>query len=147
VLENLGVPQTALAPLRAVSESGTSSKRQLAALFASFAPTIIASESVKPAGDEESFVDRLTRNAKGLVHVHRVGDAEPADARGLVSRIEHALSDHDLETAYNAWKQLPNAAISASQGWGEAAKAWLDALNAARSIEADAVAALGKPKS
>jgi hypothetical protein len=147
MLENLGVPQAALAPLRAVSESGISSKRQLTALFASFAPKIIASESAKPTGEEESFVDRLTRNAKGLVHVHRVGDAEAADVRGIVARIEHALSDHDLETAYNAWNQLPNAAISASQGWGEAAKAWLDALNAARAIAADAVAVLGKPKS
>jgi hypothetical protein len=147
VLENLGVSQAALAPLRAVSESGISSKRQLTALFASFAPKIIASESAKPAGEEESFVDRLTRNAKGLVHVHRVGDAEAADVRGIVARIEHALSDHDLETAYNAWNQLPNAAIRASQGWGEAAKAWLDALNAARAIAADAVAVLGKPKS
>jgi len=31
--------------------------------------------------------------------------------------------------------------------WGEAVKARLDAINAAKSIEADSVAVLGKPKS
>jgi hypothetical protein len=42
---------------------------------------------------------------------------------------------------------LPSAAVTKSESWGEAAKARLDAINAARSIEAEAVAVLGKPKS
>jgi hypothetical protein len=37
--------------------------------------------------------------------------------------------------------------VTKSESWGEAVKARLDAFNAARSIEADAVAVLGKPKS
>jgi len=41
----------------------------------------------------------------------------------------------------------PRLATAQSEGWGEAAKVRLDALNAARLIEADAVAVLGKPKS
>jgi hypothetical protein len=146
-LENLGVSQASLAPLHAASESSILSERQLTARFATLVPGIIASESAKQASADESFLDRLTRNAKGLLHVRRVGDAEAAGVQGFVARIESALADHDLEAAYKAWKELPGAATTQSENWGEAAKARLDALNAARSIEADAVAVLGKPKS
>jgi hypothetical protein len=146
-LENLGVPHASLAPLRAASESTVSSERQLAARFATLAPGIIESESAKQAGGDESFLDRMARHAKGLVHIHRAGDAGTSDVEGLVARIETALADHDLEAAYKAWMELPSDATTQSESWGEAAKARLDALNAARSIEAGAVAVLGKPKS
>jgi hypothetical protein len=146
-LENLGVPQASLAPLRAASESTVSSERQLTARFAALVPGIIASESAKQASADEGFLDRLTRNAKGLLRIRRVGDAEAAGVQGFVARIENALADHDLEAAYKTWTELPGAATTQSESWGEAAKARLDALNAARSIEADAVAVLGKPKS
>jgi hypothetical protein len=146
-LDNLGVPQASLAPLRAASESTVSSERQLTARFASLVPGIIASESAKEAQADKSFLDRMTRYAKGLLRVRRVGDAEAAGVQGFVVRIENALADHDLDAAYKAWTELPGAVTAQSEGWGEAAKARLDALNAARSIEADAVAVLGKPKS
>jgi hypothetical protein len=146
-LENLGVPQASLAPLRAAPESTVSSEPQLTTRFATLVPGIIESESAKQASEDESFLDRVTRHAKGLVHIRRVGDAEAAGVQGFVERIEKALADHDLEAAYKTWKQLPGAATTQSESWGEAAKVRLDALNAARSIEADAVAVLGKPKS
>ncbi|MGH6837243.1 MAG: COG4223 family protein [Methylocella sp.] len=145
-LENLGVPQASLAPLRAASESTVSSERQLTARFASLVPGIIASETAKQASADESFLDRLTRNAKGLLRVHRVGDAGAAGVEGFVARIENALTDHDLEAALKAWNELP-AAATKSENWSEAVKARLDALNSARSIEAEAVAVLGKAKS
>ncbi len=146
-LENLGVPQASLAPLRAASASTVSSERKLTARFAALVPGIIASESANQANADEGFLDRLTRNAKGLVHIRRVGDGEAAGVQGFVARIENALADHDLAAAYKTWKELPGAATANSEDWGEAAKARLDALNAARAIEADAVAVLGKPKS
>src|SRR3984893_14612637 len=146
-LENLGVPPASLAPLRAASESTVASERQLTARFAALIPGILASESAKQASAEEGFLDRLTRNAKGLLRIRRVGDAEAAGVQGFVARIENALADHDLEAALKAWKELPGAATTQSESWGEAAKARLDALNAARSIEAGAVAVLGNPKS
>jgi hypothetical protein len=146
-LENLGVPSASLAPLRATSEKTVSTERQLTMRFADLVPGIIASESAKQASADESFLDRLTRNAKGLVRVRRVGDTGAAGVQGFVARIENALADHDLEAAYKTWKELPSAATAQSEDWGEAVKARLDALNAARSIEADAVAVLGKPKS
>ena len=146
-LENLGVPQASVAPLRAVPESTVSSERQLTAQFAALAAGIIENESAKQAGGDESFLDRVTRHAEGLVHLRRVGDAGASDVEGLVARIEKALADHDLEAAFKAWKELPGTATIKSESWGEAAKVRLDALNAARAIEAGAVAVLGKPKS
>jgi hypothetical protein len=146
-LENLGVPQASLAPLRAASESTVSSEAQLTARFASLVPGIIESESAKQASEDEGFLDRVTRHAKGLVHIRRVGDAEAAGVQGFVERIEKVLAEHDLKAAYQAWNELPSPGKTVSESWGEAAKARLDALNAARSIEAEAVAVLGKPKS
>ena len=130
-----------------VPESTVSTEPQLTARFATLVPGIIESESAKQASEDESFLDRVTRHAKGLVHIRRVGDTEAPGVEGFVERIEKALAEHDLETAYKTWKQLPGTATTQSQSWGEAAKARLDALNAARAIEADAVAVLGKPKS
>ncbi|MCI0467332.1 MAG: hypothetical protein L0Y57_10065 [Beijerinckiaceae bacterium] len=146
-LENLGAPEAALAPLRATPASAVSTQRQLTARFESLAPKIIESESAAAAAGDENFLDRLTRHAKGLVHYRRTGDTEAADVYAIVSRIESALADRDIESAYKGWSQLPGPAKIVSQGWGEAAKARLEALNAARSIEAGAVAVLGKPKS
>jgi hypothetical protein len=146
-LENLGVPQASLAPLRAASESTVSSEPQLTARFATLVPGIIESESAKQASADEGFLDRVTRHAKGLVHIRRVGDAEAAGVQGFVERIEKALAEHDLKAAYQVWNELPSPGKTVSESWGEAAKARLDALNAARSIEAEAVAVLGKPKS
>jgi hypothetical protein len=146
-LENLGIPADSLTALRTVSTSTVSSERQLTAQFTPLAPAIIASDPANQASADENFLDRVTRHAKSLVHVRRVGGAEDTDVEGLVTRIESALADHDLDTAYKTWSELPSVAKTKSEGWGEAVKARLDALNAARSIEADAVAVLGKPKS
>lgn len=146
-LENLGVASASLEPLRAVSASGVSSERHLAAQFVALAPQIIATATAKQGKEDEGFLDRLTRNAKGMVHIRRVGEVEGTDTQSLVARIENALADRDIEAAFGLWKELPSAAEAKSASWGEAAKARLDALSAARSIEADAVAVLGKPKS
>jgi hypothetical protein len=145
-LESLGVSQASLAPLRAVPGLTIINERQLAAQFSSIAPKIIASESASQTNASEGFLEHVERDLKGLVHIRRAGDAETGDVEGLVVRIENALVDNDLEAAFKVWQELPSAAKSTSETWGEAAKARLDALQAARSIEADAVAALGKPK-
>lgn len=144
-LDNLGVGQAELAPLRAAAGAGVASPSKLAEEFTGLASPILAAE----AHDEDSLMDRLQREAANLVRVRRIGEAgaEATDIRAHVARIEAALKRLDIDEAYAAWAELPSAAKAKSEGWGDAAKARIDALNAARSIEADAVAALGKPKS
>ena len=146
-LKNLGVSAESLAALRAPASSPIPSEHQLSAQFRALAPAIIASDPAKHGSPEENFLDRVTRHAKDLVHIHRSGESEEMDVESLVTRIEKALADHDLEGAYQTWSQLPSPAITASQSWGDAVKARLDAINAARTIETDAVAVLGKSKS
>jgi hypothetical protein len=75
-----------------------------------------------------------------------VADSSASDVGSLVNRIETALGDHDIDAAYKDWNQLPSAAKAAAGGWGEAARARLNAVDAAKSIETDALAVLSKPK-
>ena len=146
-LETLGISADALAPLQAAASGAIPNDKQLAEQFSALAPEIIAADPVNQAGADEGFLDRVTRHAKGLVHIRRTGEAEDMDAEGIATRIETALADHDLEAAYKLWKQLPGPSAAKSESWGGAVKARLDAINAAKSIEADAVTALAKPKS
>jgi hypothetical protein len=145
-LESLGISQAALAPLRAASASAVASERELAAQFAELSGKMIEAGQAVQAGQGDSLLDRLTRNAKGWVNVRRVGDRSGADVQSVAARIESALADHDINAAYNSFEELPDAAKNVGQRWGEAVKLRLDALNAAKSIEAEAVAILGKPK-
>ena len=146
-LETLGISADALAPLQAAASGAVPNDKQLAEQFSALAPEIIAADPVNQAGTDEGFLDRVTRHAKGLVHIRRTGEAEDMDAEGIATCIETALADHDLEAAYKLWKQLPGPSAAKSESWGGAVKARLDAINAAKSIEADAVTALAKPKS
>jgi hypothetical protein len=145
-LESLGVSQPALAPLRGASASAVVSERELAAQFSELSGKMIEAEQAASAGQEQNLLDRLTRNAKSWVNVRRVGDRSGADVQSVAARIESALADHDIDAAYNSFKELPDVAKKVGLRWGEALKLRLDALNAAKSIEAEAVATLGKPK-
>jgi hypothetical protein len=145
-LESLGVSQPALASLREASASAVASERELAAQFSELSGKMIEAEQAASAGQEENLLDRLTRNAKSWVNVRRVGDRSGADVQSVAARIESALADHDIAAAYNFFEELPDVAKKVGLRWGEALKLRLDALNAAKSIEAEAVATLGKPK-
>jgi hypothetical protein len=82
-----------------------------------------------------------------LVQIERAGDLDSTDLPGLVARIKFALAHDHVGEAYTLWNELPEAAKTSSESFGTPAKDRLDTLDAARSIEAGAVAALSKPKS
>ncbi|VTZ27237.1 conserved hypothetical protein [Methylocella tundrae] len=143
VLDSLGEDPAKLAPLRAAAKTGVASVGDLADRFAALAPTLDA-----PAQKHDSgILDRLAHDAANLVHIHRQGDPNDPDLPGRVAAIEKALARLDVAKAYAIWSQLPAEVKVKSAAWGEAAKARLDAVAAASAIEADAVTALGKPKS
>jgi hypothetical protein len=143
-LENLGVDPAKLAPLQAAAKTGVASVADLADQFAAVAPSLDAPE---PAKQDLGLLDRLAHDAQSLVRIHRPGDPNATDIPGRVAAIENALAHSDVAKAYAVWLQLPSDAKARSAQWGAAAKARLDALAAAGVIEADAVTALGKPKS
>lgn len=140
----LGVDEAKLAPLRNFADTGVASLRRLADEFARVAPAILATER---KGGEDSVVERLKGYASRLVQIERAGDLDSTDLHGLVARIKFALAHDHVGEAYALWNELPEGAKTSSESFGTPAKARLDTLDAARSIEAGAVAALSKPKS
>jgi hypothetical protein len=143
-LERLGFPEAELVPLHPYAETGVASVRQLTAQFTELAPALLKTEPGKPQG---SLIDRVTNYASGLVKVEAVDESSRTDLRGFVARIKTALAQNNVAEAYSVWTEMPQAARDGSSSFGEAAKARLDAVAAARSIETAATAALGKPKS
>lgn len=144
-LAALGVDDAKLAPLRVFAGAGVASAHRLGETFARLTPAILSTE--RGGSEETSLVERLKGYASNLVHVERTEDLESNELRGLVARIKLALAHGHADDAYRLWTELPDPARAVSEGFGTAAKNRLDTLNTARSIEADAVAALGKPKS
>jgi hypothetical protein len=140
----LGVDESKLAPLRTFADTGVASLRRLADEFARLAPAILAAER---KGDDDGVVERLKGYASRLVQIERAGDLDSKDLHGLVARIKFALAHDHVGEAYALWKELPEVAKTSSESFGTPAKDRLDTLDAARSIEAGAVAALSKPKS
>ena len=49
------------------------------------------------------------------VDVRRVSESSAADVQSLVTRMETALADHDVEVAYKAWTELPSFAKDVAQ--------------------------------
>jgi hypothetical protein len=143
-LASLGIDQAALVPLETFSKTGVTSPRRLSEEFARLAPSILAAE--RKSGDD-NLVERLKGYASNLVQIERTDDPAAKDIPSLVARIKLALAHDHVAEAYSLWSELPEAARTVSESFGTAAKNRLDALDAARSFEAGAVAALGKPKS
>lgn len=143
-LARLGVDEAELATLRGFADTGVASMRKLAEQFAAATPAILAAE---PGPSDASLLDRVTKYATDLVRIERLDEAAGKDVHRLVSRITTALAHDNVVDAYALWNELPGGAKAKSESFGEAAKARLDGVNAARSIEAAAVASLSKPKS
>jgi hypothetical protein len=143
-LANRGLDRTKLAPLEPAAPSGLPTSAALAKQFADLTPAILATE---PQPKEQGFLDHLVKGAERLVKVEKVGDATGDDLAAHVGRIQAALDAGDIDSAYQEWSALPDAAKAQSAAFGAAAKARIDAIAAAKSIDADAIAALGKAKS
>ncbi len=140
----LGVDEAKLAPLRTFADEGVATPRRLSEDFARLAPVILAAERKASDG---SLAERLKGYASSLVQIERMDESQSKEVRGLVAQIKLALAHDRVADAYALWSELPDAPKASSASFGTSAKNRLDTLDAARSIEAGAVAALGKPKS
>lgn len=139
-----GADKTTLAGLEPAAQSGVATSASLAAQFAAETDAILATA---PAPRASGFLDRLLKDAEGLVRIRKIGDTSGAGLAAHVARIQKALNAGAVETAYQQWAALPAAAQQKSQDFGAAAKRRLDTIAAARGIEAAALANLGKAKS
>lgn len=143
-LASRGIDKAELARLQPTAGTGVATPGALAKQFAAVTDAVLATA---PAPASHSFFDRLMNDAQGLVRVRKIGDTTGDGLAAQVTRIQNALDAGSVETAYQQWTALPAAARAKSQAFGTAAKARLDSIEAARAIEAEALAGLGKAKS
>ncbi len=149
-LANHGADRAKLALLEPVAASGVATPAALAKQFAALAPAIVAAE---PEPKAEGFFGRLAQDAAHLVRIRKIGDTKGNDLAAHVAQIAAALTAGKLEEALREWNDLPAAAKAAkaaetkSLAFGAALQQRVDAVNAAKLIEADALAALAKVKS
>jgi hypothetical protein len=143
-LANRGLDKAKLAPLEDAAGTGVATPTALAKQFSDLTPAILATE---PQPKENGFLDHLLKGAQRLVRVEKIGDTTGNHLGDHVAGVQAGLDSGAVDAAYQVWSALPDEAKAKSVAFGAAAKARIDAIAAARSIDAEAVAALGKARS
>jgi hypothetical protein len=143
-LANHGLAKERLAKLEPFAASGIKTQAALARDFAALAPAI---EALEPEPKPQGFLGRLAQDAARLVRIRKIGDMKGDDVSAHLARIAAALETGRLDDALRSWDDLPAAAKAKSQAFGESLLQRVAALEAAKAIETDALAALAKVKS
>jgi hypothetical protein len=143
-LSSRGADKAKLDALAPFAASGVATPAALDKQFAAVKPAIFATHSEpKPNG----FFARVVQDAKHLVRIHKVGDTQGTDLSAQVARIDAALAGNRFDEALREWTGLPSAAQAKSQTFAETLRHRIAAVDAAKAIEADALATLAKAKS
>jgi hypothetical protein len=127
-----------LAPLEPFAQSGAPTAAALAQSFRPIAERL--RRESRP--DAEDWSERLLRMADKVVSVRAVNEPAEAGVPGAVARIEDALARGSFADAAAAYEALPEPARQASAEWGQRLRQRAAAEAAARTVTADAVAAL-----
>jgi hypothetical protein len=143
-LSSRGADKAKLDALAPFAASGVPTPAALDKQFAAARPAIFATHSEpKPDG----FFARIVQDAGHLVRIHKVGDTKGTDLPAQVARIDAALGANHLDEALREWNALPAAAQAKSQAFADTLRHRIAAVEAAKAVEADALAALAKAKS
>jgi hypothetical protein len=144
-LASLGADPAAVAVLKENADKGVPSAKALAAQFEPLADPILATE--RHAAPNASFWDRLKSGMSGLVSIRSADDTTGDTLASHVALIQADLAHDDVAGAYKVWSALPAAAKAKSDAWGALAKTHAEAMRAARTLQAQAITALGAKKS
>jgi hypothetical protein len=139
-LKSLVSDQGSLAPLEPFAAGGVPSATALARELSALVPALFA--AVPAAPDQGSLLDRLKRTTGHLVRVRRVGEAPGDDAAAVVARIEVAAARGDIAGALAELTKLPPSARAPAEAWIRRATQRGAAVDAARRLAGDALAAL-----
>ena len=131
----------ALAPLAAVADKGLPSPAALRQELSKLSPAILAAAGTAPR--EGGMLDRLQANAERLVRIRPIDAAAGDDPAAVLARAETRTAAGDLAAAVAELGRLPAAARAPAAQWIQAAQARIAALETARKLAADALAALG----
>ncbi|MGP0058002.1 MAG: COG4223 family protein [Beijerinckiaceae bacterium] len=143
-LANRGVDKSKFAALEPMAETGVASGRALASRFAALSDSLLAPEPLKVEG---TILERMVQSAGRLVRIRKVGDTSADDLPARIGRINGALQAGAVEEALAQWNDLPAPTKAKSQDFAMLAKARVDAVAAARALQSEAIAALGRTKS
>ena len=142
-LQVLGADPVRLAPLQAVAEAGAPALSDLQADLGRLRDRIVAEGTPQASG---SYVDRIMSGAGRLVQVRPLGSVVGDTPAAIVARMDADIGADDFKAALAEWQALPEASRTASKALAERITLRLDAETAARSIAANAIAAMTAPK-
>jgi len=138
----LGADASALAPLEAFAGAGVPNAEALARDFDKVEPAM--STAAMPASHDGGVLGRLQANAERLVRVRPVGDTPGDDPAAGLARASAKAHRGDIAGALAEVERLPPSVQAPAADWIKAAKARTAALEAARQLAANSLAALTK---
>ena len=144
-LAAIGADPVKIAILRQNADKGVPSAKMLATAFEPLGEPISATAHKAPPN--AGFVDRLKSGMFSMVSIRSADDTSGTDLPSRVARIKVDLAHDDVADALATWDALPAGAKTKGEAWSALAKTSAEAMNAARALQHDAIAALGAKKS
>jgi hypothetical protein len=139
----LGADAAALTSLEAFAGAGVPSADALARDFDKVESAM--STAATPASADGGILGRLQANAERLVRVRPVGDTPGDDPPAALARAGAKARRGDIAAALAEVERLPPSVQAPAADWIKAAKARTAALESARQLAANSLAALAKP--
>jgi hypothetical protein len=137
-----GDKAAALAPLEPFAANGVPSPATLSRELTALLPAIRA-KAAPPEG-EGGLIEHLQSSARHLVRVRRVGEAPGEDTAAVLARLEAKAAQADVGGAMAELGKLPAAARAPAEAWMQKVAQRNAALETARALAAEALAALAK---
>ena len=134
---------TALAALEASAATGVPTPAALAQNLSKLAPAMLKATSAPRR--EAGVMERLQASAERLVRIRPVEEASGDEPSTVIARAELKATRGDIAGALADLERLPEPVRAPAAGWIAAAKARLAALDSAKTLAANALAALARP--
>ncbi len=139
----LAPDSAALVPLEPMAAGGVPGAEALARDLRQLEPAL-ASAAGSPA-HEGGILDRLQANAERLVRVRPIGETPGDDPSAVIARAEAKADRGDISGALADLDRLPPAVKTPAAAWMKAAQTRIRAIDAARQLATNSLAALGRP--
>jgi hypothetical protein len=143
-LRALGVGDDRIGRIEPLSRNGVATLGKLREEFAAVRPKIV---SVIKSDPDASWSQRLVARLSSVVTIRPITERSGPSPEAIASRIDAALQRGDLASALTEYAALPAADRTLAKPWYDLAMARITAEANAKTILAESIAALGKPKS
>lgn len=131
-----------VATIEPFAASGVPTPAALQQAFATVEAEVAKAAAPQPA--DAGFMDKLQAKAERLIRIRPVDSPQGDDPAAVVSRIAAQLTRADVAAAITEANKLPQEAQPPLGAWLASAKARQAAVEAARALARDALAALGR---